>query len=71
MSIYRSEGLAAFREFSEALAEEHAVAHELSQCAKIDVYNFLAADLFVHVTAAHKKSLAAFAQIECFRDDKQ
>lgn len=71
MSIYRSEGLAAFREFSEALAEEHAVAHELSQCAKIDIYNLLAADLFVRVTAAHKKSLAAFAQIECFRDNKQ
>jgi hypothetical protein len=71
MSIYRSEGLAAFREFAEALAEEHSVAHELSQCAKIDVYNLLAVDLCARVKAAHKKTTDAFTKIECFRDNKR
>jgi len=35
MSIYRAEGLEAFRDYEAALAEEHAMAHELAQCAKI------------------------------------
>ena len=71
MSIYRSEGLAAFREFAAALAEEHAVAHELSQCAKIEVYSLLAADLYARIKTAHKKTTDAFTKIECFRDNKQ
>ena len=71
MSIYRSEGLAAFREFEAALAEEHAIAHELSQCAKIDAYHLLAADLCERVTAARAKSAEAFKQVECFRDSKR
>ena len=67
MSIYRSEGLLAYCEFETALAEEHAVAHELAQCAKIDVYHLLANDLFERITAAHAKTLAAYKKIECFK----
>lgn len=67
MSIYRPEGLEAFRNYEAALAEEHAMAHELAQCAKIDVYNLLAADLFDRVTAARAKSATAFKVVEGFK----
>ncbi len=67
MSIYRAEGLEAFRDYEAALAEEHAMAHELAQCAKIEVYNLLAADLFERVTAARARTLAAFKLVESFK----
>lgn len=67
MPIYRSEGLRAYTEFEAALAEEHAVVHELAQCAKIDVYNLVASDLFDRVAIAHEKMLAAYKSIECFK----
>jgi len=67
MPIYRSEGLRAYTEFEVALAEEHAVVHELAQCAKIEVYNLVASDLFDRVTIAHEKMLAAYQLIERFR----
>jgi len=67
MSTYRPEGLEAFRAYAAALAEEHATAHELAQCAKIDVYNLLAADLFDRVTAARAKSAAAFKTVEGYK----
>ncbi|MYM34433.1 hypothetical protein GTP44_07895 [Duganella sp. FT50W] len=67
MSIYRSEGLRAYCEFEKALAEEHAVVHELAQCAKIEAYHLLASDLFDRVTVAHAKTIAAYKQIECFK----
>lgn len=67
MSIYRSEGLLAYYEFETALAEEHAVVHELAQCAKIEVYHLLASDLFDRVTTAHAKTQAAYKKIECFK----
>lgn len=67
MPVYRSEGLLAYSEFEAALAEEHAVAHELAQCAKIEVYHLLANELFDRVTTAHAKTLAAYKKIECFK----
>ncbi|SHN25329.1 hypothetical protein SAMN05192549_106200 [Duganella sacchari] len=67
MSVYRREGQRAFAEFASALAEEHAAAHELAQCAKIDAYNLVARDVFTRLVAAHDKTSAAFARIECFR----
>lgn len=70
MSIYRQEGAAAYREFAVALAEEQEVAYELSQCVKVDVYNLLARDLFDRMSAAHAKTAAAFAVMQCFQYDK-
>lgn len=70
MSIYRQEGLAAYREFAAALAEEQAVAHELSECAKIEVYHLLARDLFERMALAHAKTAEAFARVQCFQYDK-
>jgi len=67
MSIYRAEGLRAYFEFETALAEEHAAVHELAQCAKIEVYYLLASELFDRVAAAHAKTMAAYKQIECFK----
>lgn len=67
MSIYRADGLEAFRDYEAALAEEHAMAHELAQCAKIEVYNLLAADLFERVTAARARTQAAFKLVESFK----
>lgn len=67
MSIYRAEGLRAYCEFEMALAEEHAAVHELAQCAKIEAYHLLASDLFNRVVAAHAKTMAAYKQIECFK----
>jgi hypothetical protein len=67
MSIYRSEGMRAYVKFETALAEEHAVVHELAQCAKIEAYSLLANDLFDRVTAAHVKTMAAYKEIECFK----
>lgn len=67
MPIYRPEGLRAYTEFEAALAEEHAVAHELAQCAKIEFYGLVASDLFERVAIAHEKMLAAFRAIECFK----
>lgn len=67
MPIYRSEGLRAYTEFEAALAEEHAVVHELAQCAKIEFYGLVASDLFERVATAHEKMLAAYKTIECFR----
>jgi len=70
MSIYRQEGAAAYREFAVALAEEQEVAYELSQCVKVDVYSLLAQDLHDRMTAAHTKTAAAFAVIQCFQHEK-
>ena len=67
MPIYRPEGQLALTEFAAALAEEHAVAHELAQCAKIEVYSLVAVDLFDRLTAAHASTLAAFKKIEEFK----
>lgn len=67
MSTYRPEGQLAYTEFAAALAEEHAVAHELAQCAKIEVYNLVASDLFDRLTAAHASTQAAFKKIEGFK----
>jgi hypothetical protein len=69
MSIYRQEGAAAYREFALALAEEQQVAYELSQCVKVDVYRLMAKDLYDRMTAAHAKTAAAFAVIQCFEHD--
>lgn len=70
MPIYRQEGLAAFRDYAAALAEEQAVAYELSQCAKIDVYPLLAQELFDRMVAAHTKTAEAFTLVQCFKYDK-
>lgn len=67
MTTYRPEGLDAFRAYEAAAGEEHAMAHELAQCAKIDVYHLLATDLFERVTAARSKTLAAFKVVEKFK----
>lgn len=68
MSIYRSEGQTAYRDFADALTEEHEVAYELSQCAKVEVYHLLARDLFDRMAAAHAKTATAFAVMQGFRD---
>lgn len=70
MSIYRPEGRAAYRDFALALAEEQAVAYELSECVKVEVYSLIARDLFERMTAAHAKTVAAFAAVQCFQYDK-
>jgi hypothetical protein len=70
MSIYRQEGAAAYREYALALAEEQEIAYELSQCVKVDVYSLMAQDLFDRLAAAHSKSAAAFALVQCFQYDK-
>lgn len=70
MSIYRREGAAAYREFALALAEEQAVAYELSECTKVEVYHLLAHDLFERMVAAHEKTAAAFSRAQCFLYDK-
>lgn len=70
MSIYRQEGAAAYREFAVALAEEQEIAYELSQCVKVDVYSLMAQDLYDRITAAHGKTAAAFAVMQCFQYDK-
>jgi hypothetical protein len=67
MPTYRPEGQPAFSEFAAALAEEHAIAHELAQCAKIDAYHLLASDLYDRMTSAHSASLAAFKKVESFK----
>lgn len=67
MNVYKPEGLAAFRAYATAAAEEHAIAHELAQCAKLDVYELLAVDLFGRVMAARAKCAAAFAMIEQYK----
>lgn len=67
MPIYRSEGLLAFREYEAALAEEHAIIHELAECAKVEVYRLLADDLFDRATIAHARTVAAYGIIECFK----
>lgn len=50
-----------------AAAEEHAMAHELAQCAKIEKYGLLAVDLFTRVNAARANTLAAFKAVERFK----
>ena len=67
MEFYRSEGLAAFQGYENAAAEEHQLAHELAQCAKIDVYSLIAVDLFNRVNAARLKTIAAFRLVESFK----
>lgn len=67
MTTYRPEGLEAFRAYEAAAAEEHAVAHELAQCAKIDVYHMLAAELFEKVSTARSNTLMAFKLVEKFK----
>lgn len=67
MPTYRPEGRIAFTEFAAALAEEHVVAHELAQCAKIDAYHLLASDLFDRLLCARAATLAAFEKVESFK----
>lgn len=67
MPTYRPEGQLALTEFAAALAAEHAVAHELAQCAKIDAYHLLASELFDRLAAAHEVTLAAFDKIATFK----
>lgn len=67
MNIYRAEGLPAFRAYAAAVAEEHEVAHELAQCAKIEAYRLLAVDLFARVSEARAKTIAAFKAVEAFK----
>ncbi|WBS00087.1 hypothetical protein OU994_17335 [Pseudoduganella sp. SL102] len=66
MQIYRSNGQSAFHAYAIAAAEEHAVAHELAQCSKIDVYHLLARELFERVNAARAKTNAAFGKLKEF-----
>jgi len=68
MKTYRSNGQSAFRDYATAAAEEYAVAHELAQCAKVEVYHLLATELFQRVNAARAKTLTAFAQLKQFED---
>lgn len=67
MNTYRPEGLDAFRAYEAAVGEEHAMAHELAQCAKIDVYNLIAPGIFERVGLARTKTLAAFKMVEKFK----
>lgn len=69
MSIYRQEGAAAYRAYALALAEEQAIAYELSQCVKVDVYHLMAQDLYERITAAHTRTAAAFAVMQCFQHE--
>lgn len=68
MKTYRSDGQSAFRDYATAAAEEYAVAHELAQCAKVEVYHLLATELFQRVNAARVKTVAAFAILKQFED---
>lgn len=70
MSIYRPEGRAAYRDFALALAEEQAVAYELSECVKVEVYSLIARDLFDRMTAAHAKTATAFLAVQRFQHEK-
>jgi hypothetical protein len=68
LSGFIPEGLAAFRAYESAAAEEHAVARELTQSTKVEVvYHLLAADLFNRISAARTKTLAAFKLVETFK----
>lgn len=67
MQIYNPDGIEAFRAYAAAVAEEHAMAHELAQCAKIEKYGLLAVDLFARVNAARTNTLAAFKAVERFK----
>ncbi|MHA4871122.1 hypothetical protein ACXZ1M_25885 [Duganella sp. PWIR1] len=67
MQTYSPDGIDAFRAYAMAAAEEHETAHELAQCAKIEKYGLLAADLFDRVNAARSKTLAAFKAVERFK----
>ncbi|TFW30156.1 hypothetical protein [Duganella callida] len=67
MQTYLPEGIAAFRAYATAAAEEHESAHELAQCAKIEKYDLLASDLFARVNEAHAKTIAAFKAVERFK----
>jgi hypothetical protein len=67
MQTYSPDGIEAFRAYTIAAAEEHEMAHELAQCAKIEKYGLLAVDLFARVNAAHAKTLAAFKAVERFK----
>jgi hypothetical protein len=67
MHTYTPDGIEAFRAYAVAAAEEHAMAHELAQCAKIEKYGLLAVDLFTRVNAARANTLAAFKAVERFK----
>lgn len=67
MNTYSPAGIEAFRAYAVAAEEEHQMAHELAQCAKIEKYGLLAADLFARVNAARSKTLAAFKAVERFK----
>lgn len=67
MHTYSPDGVEAFRAYAVAAAEEHEIAHELAQCAKIEKYGLLAVDLFARVNAARAKTLAAFKAVEGFK----
>lgn len=66
MNIYRAEGLAAYAEYAKAAGEEYAAAHELAQCAKIEVYHLLAEELYIRVKEARRAAAAAFEQLQRF-----
>lgn len=67
MHTYNPDGIAAFRAYAVAAAEEHEMAHELAQCAKIEKYALVAVDLFTRVNAARSKTIAAFKAVERFK----
>ncbi|MBV7534513.1 hypothetical protein KW842_01915 [Duganella sp. sic0402] len=68
MHTYSQEGIDAFRAYAIAAAEEHEMAHELAQCAKIEKYSLLAPDLFTRVNTARSKTIAAFKTVERFKN---
>ncbi|MBB3220723.1 hypothetical protein [Pseudoduganella umbonata] len=69
MNIYRAEGLAAYAEYAKAAGEEYAVAHELAQCAKVEVYHLLAAELFIRVKEARQAATVAFEKLTRFEGE--
>lgn len=67
MTTYNAQGIAAFQAYAAALSEEHAVAHELAQCAKIEHYHLLAGDLFTRLNSARASSATAFQLLQSFQ----
>lgn len=69
MKIYRAEGIAAYAAYAKAAGEEYAIAHELAQCAKVEVYHLLAAELFIRLAAARQAAAAAFDKLQSFEGE--
>jgi hypothetical protein len=67
MTTYNAQGIGAFQAYAAALSEEHSVAHELAQCAKIEHYHLLAGELFTRLNAARANSATAFKLLQTFQ----